>query len=306
MTPISRDQKDLEIILITIFCFVDDLLKVIFNSLLPAIKAPNQHCPPPKHFNLRLTELITLGIFISFTGHKNWKDYYKHLYTYHLNDFPKLPAYQNFVADMNKVSPLAFIILQGFANVFKAYTPVNWLKFADSPPLQVCKIKREFTHKVCKGIASKSKSSMGWFYGFKLHIICNQLMEILEFRITTGATDDRKGLDMMWNHIFGMIIADAGYVGKNWQAKARSKGKILFTAVKVKMKKLMTNFQHQLLNLRETVETVLSVLKYRLGMESSLPRSPLGHLSHYLWCLLAYQFKRFLINRFAISVPRLT
>lgn len=106
---------------------------------------------------------------------------------------------------------------------------------------------------------------MGWFYGFKLHIICNTLMQILRFRITSGNTDDRKGLERMWNMIFGLIIADAGYLGKNWQKKAINLGKHLFTAVKANMKKIMTEAQHQLLNLRQRVETVFSVLKVRLG-----------------------------------------
>lgn len=60
------------------------------------------------------------------------------------------------------------------------------------------------------------------------------------------------------------------------------------------MKKIMTESQHQILKSRQIVETVLGILKYRMGMESSLPRSPLGHFSHYIWVLLAYQYKRFL------------
>ena len=82
-------------------------------------------------------------------------------------------------------------------------------------------------HKVAKNLAQKSKPSMGWFYGFKLHLIANELMHILNFRITPGNVDDRKGLEMMWNTIFGMIVADAGYLGGNWQEKAKRLGKQL-------------------------------------------------------------------------------
>ena len=59
------------------------------------------------------------------------------------------------------------------------------------------------------------------------------------------------------------------------------------------MRKVMTEAQYQLFKLREVVEWVFSVLKLRIGLETSLPRSPLGHFAHYLWCLTAYQMKKY-------------
>jgi hypothetical protein len=146
---------------------------------------------------------------------------------------------------------------------------------------------------VAKNIATKSKSTMGWFYGFRLHIISNELLQILSFKIATATVDERVALEMMWKDIFGMIIADAGYIGKNWKEKAESLGKNLFAAVRENMKKMMTEAQHQLFNLRQKVEVVFSVLKLRFGLETTLPRSELGFLSHYLWCITAYQLKKF-------------
>ena len=133
--------------------------------------------------------------------------------------------------------------------------------FRKNPKLKVCKNKRIFNHKVCKELAKRGKSSIGWFYGFKLHLICDEWMRILEFRFSPGNTDDRKGLASMWETMLGMIIADAGYIGKNWFEKAKNLGKHLFTAVKANMKKLMTKIQHQLLKMRGSTETVFSVLR---------------------------------------------
>jgi hypothetical protein len=118
-------------------------------------------------------------------------------------------------------------------------------------------------------------------------------MQILNFTITPGNTDDRKGLDKIWNDILGIIIADAGYIGNNWIKKANNLGKHLFTAVKANMKKLMTSIQYKLLKLRQNVETVFSVLKLRMGIETTLPRSPLGYFAHYIWCITAYQLDQF-------------
>jgi transposase len=268
-------------------------MKGVLKNIKYALKRPDRNTPPTKKHSLSLSELCSLAIFRFFTGHRNWKDFYQHIKTYHQKDFPKLPAYQNFVLAVNQLSFFAFVLLQGFMYFLKSITKKEAPKLTDSTKLEVCKIKREFSHKVAKNIAKKGISSMGWFYGFKLHIICNELMQILNFHFTTGSTDDRKGLEMMWNDIFGMIIADAGYLGKDFQAKAHNLGKQLLTGVRANMKKIMTDTQHQLLRLRQRVETVFSVLKLRFGMESTLARSELGYFAHYLWSITAYQFKKF-------------
>ena len=194
---------------------------------------------------------------------------------------------------MNALSAVALLLLHGFMQFFRSITKTEDPKLADSMKLEVCNIKREFSHKVMKNIAQKSKSSMGWFYGFKLHIICNELMQILNLRITPGNVDDRKGLEMIWNDIFGIIVADAGYLGGNWQKKAHGLGKHLLAGVRANMRKIMTDTQHQLLQLRQRVEMVFSVLKLRFGIETTLPRSPLGLFAHYIWSITAYQFKKF-------------
>lgn len=286
--------SNLNTILITIYCFVDDFLKGIVNSIQFALRRPDHYTPPTPKRNLTLAELVTLAIFRFFTGHRNWKDFYQHIRTYHGQDFPRLPAYQNFIVAMNTLATVALLLLHGFMTFFKSITSKDDPKFVDSSKLEACNIKREFSNKVAKHIAKKSKSTMGWFYGFKLHIICNELMQILNFRITTATVDDRKGLEMIWNDIFGMIVADAGYLGKNWQQKAQDFGKQLLTGVKANMKKIMTKTQHQLLKLRQRVETVFSVLKLRFGIESTLSRSDLGFFAHYVWSITAYQFKKFI------------
>ena len=289
----TLQQDDLITILVMIYTFVDNFIKQILQSIFPAIERPGKNHPPLKTYNLNVAELVSLAIFRFFIGYRNWKDFYKFIKTYHTQDFPNLPTYGNFLKAMNKLSSLATILLQGFMNVFQKMTVKEKLKFADGSRLRVCEIKREFSHKVCFGLASKSKSTMGWFYGFKLHIICNELMQILNLKITTATFDERKALEMMWGNIFGTIVADAGYVGKKYQEKARKNGKILFTCVRANMKKIMTETEHQVFKLRQKVETVFSVLKLRLGLETTLPRSPKGFFAHYLWCITAYQMKKF-------------
>ena len=295
-----RTEKP-EIILITIYDFVEDFLKNIVKELKFCLEKPSKNNPPNKKSKLSLSEILTLWIFKFFSWQSNWKSFYNFIKNYHTKDFPILPNYQNFKNWINKISFLSLILLKFFMKVFRKNTSIESLKFVDSSKLEVCRIKREFSHKVAKRIANKSKSSMWWFYWFKLHIICNEVMEILNFRITSWNIDDRKWLDMIWDNIFWMIIADAWYVWKKWQEKAKENWKHLFTAVKANMKKLMTKFQHNLLKMRQRVEIVFSVLKHRMGMETSLPRSEIWYFSHYILCLTAYQFKKIFQNTYIIK-----
>ncbi len=108
-------------------------------------RSGQDHSPTKKH-NLSLAELITLAIFRFFTGHNNWKDFYRHIETYHKKDFPNLPAYENFLIAINKLSSFANLMLNGFMDIFQKLTVKNKLKFADSTKLEVCRIKREFSH----------------------------------------------------------------------------------------------------------------------------------------------------------------
>src|SRR4030043_376981 len=225
--------SNLELILISIYTFVDDFIKGMVKNIKYALQKPTQNIPPVKKHNLSLAELVSLAIFRFFSGQTNWKKFYHFVKTYHAKDFPNLPSYQNFLDAVNKLSFFAIVLLQALMQFFRKITGLKNIKFADSMKLEIC------------------------------------------------------------NNIFGMIVADAGYIGKNWQDKALSLGKHLFTAVKANMKKIMTEAEHQILKLRQYVETVFSVLKLRLGMETSLPRSPFGVFAHYIWCLTAYQLDQY-------------
>lgn len=297
--------QDLREILQTIYVFVDDFLKQVVREMDVVLEKPkiSNRRPPQKQGNLSLAEIVSLGIFRFYVGSTNWKDFYRHIQTYHRQDFKKLPSYENFVSGINRTGPLAYLMCRALAYTFRENMVENEPKFADSSMLKVCGIKREFSHKVCEGLAAKGKSTMGWFFGFKLHIVCNRLMQILAVKVTPGNLDDRKGLSRTWAHIFGLIVADAGYVGKDFAHFAQSLGKRLFTGVKANMKKLMSLYQHHLLKLRQCVETVFSVLKSRFNMEITLPRSPKGYFSHYSWCLAAYQLKQFFKPVLNVNIP---
>lgn len=286
----SLTNEDSTMVLLGLYDVVWDFHQALLRKLPPSLPTPDQTHPPTKTTQLSLVMLVSLILFKFFTGHRSWKDYYRYLKSHHHGvNIGNLPTYKNFMASVHKLVGYALVFLEAVRKYCKQGVD---LQFADSTKLAVCSIKREFSHKVAKGMATKSKSTMGWYYGFKLHLVCDRKGQILAWRITTAVVDDRKGLSLVWEELTGMIVADAGYLGSNWQEAAADLGLRLLTGVKKIMKKLMSRWEYFLLKARQRVETTFSVLKLRLGLETSLPRSPMGFFAHYVWCLLAYQLRR--------------
>ena len=82
--------------------------------------------------------------------------------------------------------------------------------FIDSTSRVVCHHRGIHRHKVFKQIARRGKTSMGWFYGFKLHLVVNDRGELLAFRLTPGNVDDRQPVALLTDALTGKLIADRG------------------------------------------------------------------------------------------------
>jgi transposase len=277
-------------VLLGLYDVVYDFHQQLTKRLPPSLPKPDHSHPPIKKTKLPLVMLVTLILFKFFVGHRSWKEYYRYLKSHHHGvNIGSLPTYKRFMDCMHRLVGYALVYLEAVRKYCKQGVS---LQFADATALPVCKIKREFSHKVAKALATKSKGTMGWYYGFKLHLVCDIHGQILAWRITTATIDDRKGLSLVWEELTGMIVADAGYLGSNWQEAAADLGLKLMAGAKKVMKKLMNRWQHVLFKARQRIETTFSVIKFRLGMDSTLPRSSLGYFAHYVWCLLAYQLRR--------------
>jgi len=233
--------------------------------------------------NLSLSELVTLGIFRHVVNIGTIKDYHRFLLAHYSEYFP-IPNYQNFNHNLNSVMPYVLLFLQMLLNINKSKK--STIHFTDSTPLQVCKNQRISSHKVCKGLAERGKNSMGWFYGFKLHAICNALGQLEAIKITPGNIYDGHMVSGMAQGIIGQIVGDGGYLGIDLQRE----DSWLMAGVRKNMRKLMTPGQHALFRQRQTIETVFSVIKERLGIVTSIARSINGTFSRYVFCILAYFF----------------
>lgn len=177
-----------------IYCIADDFLK-LFNDQMKkhAITARNNSGKRKYHREsmMRETEVMTIMILFHASGYRCLKLYYLRYVCVNLRHlFPELVSYNRFVELEKKVAlPLAIFIKKVLLG------ECTGISIVDSTPLRVCRNQRIRMHRVFKGIAERGKCSMGWFFGFKLHLICNEKGELLNFMFTPGDVDDRKPLE---------------------------------------------------------------------------------------------------------------
>ncbi|HUH98397.1 MAG TPA: IS982 family transposase, partial [Anaerolineales bacterium] len=158
---------------------------------------------------LRISEIMTIIIYLHQSRYRNFKAYYTEHVCQHLRgEFPSLVTCERFVVLM----PSAFGPLSAYLK--SLYGRCSGVSFIDSTALEVCDTHRIHNHKVLEGIAERDKGSMGWFYGLKLHLIINDRGEILACQITSGNVDDRKPVPTLCQRLFGKLIAERGYISQ--------------------------------------------------------------------------------------------
>ncbi len=108
--------------------------------------------------------------------------------------------------------PWCLMLLCCFLNTCRG--EVTGISFVDSTPIEVCHPCRSRSHKVFKDIAGWGQNSLGWHFGFKLHLIINDRGELLAFKLTPGNTDDRKPVPEMAQDLFGKLFGDRGYISQ--------------------------------------------------------------------------------------------
>ncbi|WP_412102422.1 IS982 family transposase [Phocaeicola abscessus] len=135
-----------------------------------------------------------------------------------------------------------------------------------------------------KDIAQRGKCSMGWLFGFKLHLICNERGELLNFMITSGDVDDRKPLEYkaFVEFIYGKLVGDKGYIGKNLFSRLFVNGIQLITELKSNMKGALMCVPDELfLRKRAIIETVNDELKNIAQVEHSRHQSFDNFIANY-------------------------
>ena len=235
------------------------------------------------------SEVMTILILFHSGHYRDLKHYYiNHVKNHMKSEFPETVSYNRFVELQKRVVVKLAIFLKMFC-----LGKCTGISYIDSTPIRVCHIKREKQHKVFKGLAQKGQCSLGWFYGFKLHLIINDKGEILDFIITPGNIDDRKPLSDMNLHkrIFGKLFGDKGYISKDLFEKLFIDGVHLITKIKKNMKNSLMLLQDKIaLRKRALIETVNDELKNICQVEHTRHRSFNNFITNLLSGLIAYSF----------------
>lgn len=235
------------------------------------------------------SEVMTILILFHSGHYRDLKHYYiNHVKKHMKSEFPQTVSYNRFVELQKKVVVKLAILLKMFC-----LGKCTGISYIDSTPIRVCHIKREKQHKVFKGFAQKGQCSLGWFYGFKLHLIINDKGEILDFIITPGNIDDCKPLFDINLHkrIFGKLFGDKGYISKDLFEQLFIDGVHLITKIKKNMKNSLMLLQDKIaLRKRALIETVNDELKNICQVEHTRHRSFDNFVTNLLSVLIAYSF----------------
>lgn len=217
-------------------------------------------------------------------GYRDFKHYYqKHVCQHLASEFPKLVSYGRFVELMSGVVLLLCAYLQS------RFGRCTGVAFVDSTPLAVCHNRRITRNRVFKDLAARGRNTMDWFYGFKLHLIVNELGELLAVHLTPGKVDDRKPLQRMSKNLFGKLFGDKGYLSKALFKQLFDRGLELITALRKNMKsQLMLLSDRLLLRKRFIIETIIDQLKNVSQIEHTRHRSPANFAVNLLAGLIAY------------------
>jgi hypothetical protein len=283
-----------EVQLTTLYCFIDDFIKTLMG--LPIGKTIEEGWKgkrgPERH--LSLTEVITLNIMRFYVKVNDMKAFHRLASQAYRDYFPLLPNYENFVKASNKSLPFLVLLLWYllFLNREMKYGDIF---FMDSTALSVCDNHYISSHKVTKGFAARGKTSKGWFYGFKLHGVCDAMGNLLQVAFTPGNVNDNLMVEKLTEMLDGLFVADAGYLLKAETFKALfEKHKQVMAAARKNMKRLMTTEQKTLLRKRSIIETTWDVLKERFQLVYHLARKIDGLFRHYCSSLISFLLRPFL------------
>jgi hypothetical protein len=235
------------------------------------------------------SEVITLMILFHTGSFRALKHFYLYYVKAHLREeFPNTVSYNRFTELMQAaVLPMALLLKTCCMG------ECTGMSYIDSTPIRVCKNKRVKRNKVFKDTATVGKSTMGWFFGFKLHLIINDKGELLNFVVTQGNVDDRGPLknERFVEVVKGKLYGDKGCLSKGLTQMLFIDGIQPITNIRSNMKNCLMELKDKiLLRKRSVIETVDDELKNICQVGHSRHRSFGNFITNLISGLIAYSF----------------
>ena len=269
-----------------LFTFVDDFFQALFHAPFgKKLRHLWENKRGPKK-NLTLSEVVTLNLLRFSMRVQDLKTFHRIVGTHYRRYFPELPNYENFLKATNRSGLFISLLVKYLLNM---NCRGNDEHFVDSTDVPVCKNHNIYKYRVAKEITGRGKTSKGWFFGFKLHGVCNAEGGLESIFFTPGNVHDNRALKDLILNLEGIFVCDAGYLLKKDELERFFEGeKRLYIATRKNMKRLMTKAQHQLFKRRSVIENVWNTLKERINMAYSFARGVHGLFRHYLYCIGSY------------------
>ena len=266
-----------------LFCDVDDFCRLFlpaWHRQLLTGGTRQRRCTS----RLTLGEIMTILIYFHQSQYRNFKAFYLlHLCRHCRGEFPNMLIYNRFVV----LIPTALMPMCIYLNTRRGED--TGLAFVDATSLVVCHNRRIHSHKVFKAVARRGKTSVGGFYGFKLHLVVNDRGELLAFRITPGNVDDREPVPELTQGLTGKLIGDRGYISSQLFHVLWERGLHLVTKIRKNMhNKLMPLVDKLLLRKRAILETINDQIKNIQQVEHTRHRSVVNAMVNVLAALVAY------------------
>ena len=269
-----------------IFCDLDDFCKDYFKSQSSYL-LPNPDRIRDKTIKMSLSEIATITVLFQMSHYRTFKDFYQNCILQDMKAyFPQALSYSRFV----ECQSAALVVLTAY--LLAKTGKHTGLYYIDSTTLKVCHNKRIYRHKTFKKVARRSKSTMGWFFGFKLHIAVNHQGELMSFCLTKGCVDDRSVVKQLMKNLQGLAAGDKGYLGQALAEDLLGQGLRLITKVRKNMKKkALSAFEKFFLKQRGIIETIIDQLKNLYQIEHTRHRSPVNFLVNVVSALVAYAWR---------------
>lgn len=268
-----------------LFCYIDDFCKGFepwYEKQLLAERFKRRR----RQRKMSLSEMVTIMVGFYRSGMSCFKYYYAAVCRDYRKEFPCMVHYARFVKLIKNTLVVLMSMLKGLLGKQTEYM------FVDGTPISVCHVQRRYKHKVFKGVAKLSKTSIGWFFGLKLHTILNTKGDIVRLILTPGNTCERKALLHMAHNLSGKLCGDKGYVSKKLFEKLFQQNLTLYTKLKKGMKQMLIGFQEKIMLLkRGFIETVFSSIKGLNIFEHHRHRSVENAFCHWFSALISYQLR---------------
>lgn len=274
-----------------LFLFLDDFCTAVDEHTKKHTIALNEsQCAdrkPTRKTQLSNSEILTIVLLYHRSPCKNFKFFYDSYLWLYKRDFPRLVSYERLVELKQRVLIYLMMLLTWFMHQARQ----TGISYVDATSINVCHGKRIRRNKVFKGLAEIGKTTKGWFFGFKLHVVINEQGEIYSVALTPGNVDDRAPVPCLTKRLSGLIFGDKGYISSELFKELHDRGLKLITGIKKNMKNvLMSSYEKIMLRKRSIIETVFSYFKGTLELEHSRHRSVANFLVHILGVLVSYSF----------------